>query len=161
MSNKLFISMGFIFFYLFQSCGENGVYYENSKNLNAGWQVKDTIKFNFTEKQKLIGFHNMYFILRNNNEYPYRNIYLLTKLKTPNGKEKVDTLEYQLAAASGEWLGDGMGSVKQNKLMYKNQISFRDSGDYQLEIVHGMRDEILKGIEGISLLIDKTKNDKE
>ena len=160
MRTKKLIFIIFVFcFFSCQSCEEKENFYKNSKNINSEWMLNDTVKFEFLGNQ-MRNQYNIFFILRNNNEYPYRNIYLLTKLKTPKGEEKIDTLEYQLAKASGEWLGDGMGAVKQNKLVYKSSIAFRDSGDYQIQITHGMRDEKLKGIEGVSLLIDEIKNDK-
>lgn len=161
-NNNSWISFfGFILAVTFWSCEETGNFYSNSQNIHNGWRVKDTITFNFEKKKQTNSKYNIYFVLRNNNEYPYRNIYLLTDIKNPKGISYKDTLEYQLAYANGEWIGDGMGAIKQNKLIYKENYPLKDSGVYEFKIIHGMREANLKGIEGISLLIDEIKDDNK
>jgi hypothetical protein len=44
--------------------------------------------------------------IRDNNNYPYNNLFLIVSLELPNGYTKVDTLEYQMIP-DGALLGDG------------------------------------------------------
>jgi gliding motility-associated lipoprotein GldH len=74
-----------------------------------------------------------------------------------------DTLEYEMAKPDGQWLGTGYGSLKENKLWYKENVVFPSSGVYTLEISHAMRkngqvDGIveLEGITDVGYLIEKS-----
>ena len=67
-----------------------------------------------------------------------------------------------MALPDGQWLGKGAGSVKENKLWYKENISFPESGVYTLHIRHAMRRNgeveglaLLKGITDVGLQIEK------
>lgn len=72
----------------------------------------------------------------------------------PHGKTVVDTLEYRMANADGSWLGQGIGSVKENKLWYKEQVKFLEEGNYNITITHAVRNngevEGVTKIEGIT-----------
>lgn len=117
------------------------------------WNKKDTKKLEFEIKDTHA--KNIIFIVRNNNEYPYSNLFLISTLKgTKNETLKTDTLQYILAKPNGEWLGNGMGNVKEILLQYKNNFKFPTNGKYQIEIKHGMRTNELKGIEDIGIKIE-------
>lgn len=49
----------------------------------------------------------MFLNVRNNNEYPYNNLFLIVSLNQPDGKVLVDTLEYQMANPDGTLMGTG------------------------------------------------------
>jgi len=44
-----------------------------------------------------------------------------------------------MANADGTWLGKGYGSIKENKLWYKENINFPVTGVYTVRIEHAMR----------------------
>lgn len=139
---------------LFISCEQGNYYYEEVVEVNGLWEMNDAKTFTFSNKEKGENL-TMYLIVRNDNEYPYNNIYFFTKLKAPNNQVIADTLEYQLAKPSGEWLGTGVGEVKQNTLVYKEALSLQDTGTYTLQIKQAMREQQLKGVQDISLMIEK------
>ena len=58
----------------------------------------------------------------------------------PHGKTIKDTLEYRMADPSGKFLGTGMMDVKENKLWYKEDVIFQESGEYTVNIQHAMRE---------------------
>ena len=69
-----------------------------------------------------------------------------------------------MAMPDGKWLGKGYGSIKENKLWYKENIIFTVKGVYTLQISHAMRkngkaDGImeLEGITDVGFLIEKRK----
>lgn len=156
---KYFLS-GFIFAMLI-SCETETVYSEYHQLSNGFWQVNDTIKFNFSElnaKEK----YNVFLNLRNDNNFEYSNLFLITELNQPNGQTILDTLEYEMAMPDGTWLGKGSGSVKENKLWYRENIDFSDKGVYTLKVTHAMRQSgkvdgvaTLNGITDIGLEITK------
>lgn len=135
-------------------CQQKKFYFEEVANVDSQWKDNDFKSFNFPVKEADKKF-TMYFVVRNNNDYKYSNIYFFTKLKSPNGETITDTLEYQLAYPDGKWMGFGMGEIKQNTLVYKENIALRDTGVYEVSIVQAMREKDLQGIEDISLMIEK------
>lgn len=147
----LFISLILI---LLSACNQDKFYFEEVAEVDNIWEASDFKSFHMPVKDDSQKF-TMYFILRNNNDYSFSNIYFFTKLKSPNGEVIADTLEYQLAYPSGEWMGFGMGDIKQNTLVYKENLALKDTGVYEISVTQAMRENQLKGIEDISLMIQK------
>lgn len=109
--------------------------------------------------------HNLFVTIRNDNRYPYSNIFLITEMQFPEGKILTDTLEYEMAAPDGSWLGDGFGDIKESKLWYREGVRFRESGTYTFTIRHASRkngnvtgDARLEGITEVGLRIEKQEN---
>jgi len=82
--------------------------------------------------------YNVNLRLRNNQDYDYKNLWLITQMKFPQGKIVTDTLQYAMADAQGAFLGTGK-DVVENKLTYKKEFRFRESGTYQLTLQQAMR----------------------
>ncbi|MBA5629174.1 gliding motility lipoprotein GldH [Moheibacter lacus] len=144
--------MVLICFVLVVQCDSPHFYQEQVATQN-NWNKDAAVTFNFEVKDS-IGKYDFYLLSRNNNEYPYSNLYLFTKLTTPKGETFTDTLQYYLAFQDGEWVGKG-NSLKELYLLYRENVSLKDTGNYQLSVWHGMREENLSGIEDISLIVDK------
>lgn len=144
--------MVLICFVLVVQCDSPHFYQEQVATQN-NWNKDAAVTFDFEVKDS-IGKYDFYLLSRNNNEYPYSNLYLFTKLTTPKGETFTDTLQYYLAFQDGEWVGKG-NSLKELYLLYRENVSLKDTGNYQLSVWHGMREENLSGIEDISLIVDK------
>lgn len=129
-----------------------------------GWKKDSVITFDLGTLDTS-RVYNLFINLRNTNEYRYSNIFLITNMQFPNGKVISDTLEYEMAKPSGEWLGTGFGDVKENKLWYKKNVKFDEVGSYQVSIRQAMRKndsvdgiKLLKGITDVGFRIEKTDN---
>jgi gliding motility-associated lipoprotein GldH len=95
--------------------------------------------------------------LRNSDFYPYQNIWIIFAELHPTAETAVnDTIEYRLADASGKWTGNGI-TLFQNRFPLRTDYHFPDTGQYTIGIRHGMRDDLLKGIENVGLMIEKHK----
>ncbi|MFT5231313.1 gliding motility lipoprotein GldH [Patiriisocius sp. Uisw_047] len=136
----------------------------DSQTLPSFWDSQLTVDFTFPELEKEQDY-NVYLQLRNTNEYPYSNIFLITTLRYPNGKTAIDTLEYRMARPDGTWLGEGIGSLKQSKLVLKEKIQFNEEGEYHLEIGQALRnnnevDGVMRllGITDVGYTIEKAVN---
>lgn len=98
---------------------------------------------------------NIIFVVRNNNDYPYSNLRLISVLKQDKNKVlKTDTLNYILAKPNGEWVGSGFGDTKETEFQYKLNYRFPANGKYSLEVKQAMRKDILPGIEDLGIKID-------
>ncbi|MBT8298030.1 MAG: gliding motility lipoprotein GldH [Maribacter sp.] len=105
---------------------------------NGSWNRDNKVEFNFTELDTIQN-HHIFINLRNDNTFPYSNLFLIAELDYPNGETITDTMEFIMAQPDGTWLGKGYGSIKENKLWYKENIVFPSSGVYTLRLSHAMR----------------------
>lgn len=123
---------------LFFSCNDNLVKSEYRATNSGAWNKDNTFEFTFSEIDT-VQMHNLFISVRNDATFPYNNLFLIAELEFPGGETVKDTLEYQMALPNGTWLGKGYGSIKENKLWYKEKIVFPDSGVYSLRVSHAMR----------------------
>ncbi|MFT4576338.1 MAG: gliding motility-associated lipoprotein GldH [Polaribacter sp.] len=137
----------------FTSCDSKRVYDSYVSVSNQSWEKENTISFSFTINDT-IKQRDLFINIRNNNTYAFSNLFLITQLNFPNGKKIVDTLEYEMTDVSGRFLGAGFTEIKENKLFYKENVVFPNSGDYKVSVSQAMRKngetEGLKALEGIT-----------
>ena len=139
--------------FLFTAC-ESKHYYQETKDVKGEWESKKPVEYAFDVKDSTLGKVNLGFVLRNNTDYEYSNVYLFTKFIDPKGNEMVDTLQYYIANPDGSWIGKGM-NTKEMLLVFREKLAVKDTGTYKLKVWHGMRTDKLKGIEDISLIVDQ------
>jgi len=144
----------FLVLILFTGCNFKSIYERSVNTDNGEWNKGKAFNFEIPVSDTINGY-NIFIELRNNNEYPYSNLYLFINTNSPNCACKKDTVELTLADDKGKWLGNGLGGVRSNELLFKNNIRFPVSGNYKIEILQGMRDEVLKGIMDIGLRVEK------
>ncbi|MDT0675316.1 gliding motility lipoprotein GldH [Autumnicola musiva] len=134
-----------------QSCDSDRVF-DEYKSVST-WNKDSIITFNPGELDSLKTY-NLFINIRNNNNYRYSNLFLITQIQFPHGKVISDTLEYEMAAPDGTWLGTGFGDVKESKLWYKENVSFPEPGEYKVRIKQAMRKngevEGIENLEGIT-----------
>lgn len=151
MKNSLIIYLTLIGLLCIQC--DNHLEYSDTINLKSSWIKKDTLNFNFKIQNSKFK-KNINFIVRNNDDYPFSNLYLFIKLKHGKKIIQTDTLNYNLADNNGKWLGTGVGSTKEIYLQYKKGFNFPQDGEYTLSVVQGIRKDTLKGIEDFGVNIE-------
>jgi gliding motility-associated lipoprotein GldH len=136
------------------SCAENVVYTESEVIAGGSWSKDKEIRFQITDPDT-VNAHNIYIAMRNDNTYPYSNLYLIVDMDYPDGSRMRDTLEYKMADPAGNWLGSGSINTIENKLGYKRNIVFPTKGVYNLSIAHAMRENgKVTGIESLPGILD-------
>jgi len=162
MRSAFSISFLILMLLLISSCDRDRVYdqYESLQ----GWHRDSIVNFELTNVDS-VGVYDLFINIRNNSEYQYSNLFLITEIKFPQGKVISDTLEYEMTQPNGEWLGTGFGEVKENKLWYKENVKFEESGTYKVNIQQAMRknDEVegiqeLQGITDVGFRIENSDN---
>jgi gliding motility-associated lipoprotein GldH len=148
---------------LFISCGDTAITGDTVAIQGNNWQVKDAAIFELPVLDSLKQY-NSFVIVRNNNNYPFSNLFLIVSLHYPHGKITVDTLEYKMARPDGTWLGTGIGAIKESKLFYKENFSFKEAGNYSLHITHAVRNNgevqgvsYLEGVTDVGYRIEEAK----
>ncbi len=156
-NNVLLFILGLSF--LVVSCDRNRVY-DTYKSVPNGWDKDSIISFKINPPDSTNAY-NLFVNLRNTNDYKYNNIYLIVEMVFPHGKTVKDTLEYRMADPSGKLLGTGLMDVKENKLWYKEDVVFKEAGEYTVNIQQAMRENgkvngvvSLEGITDIGFRIE-------
>lgn len=147
-----FIGALILFALMFTACSENALFDEYQSLPNNVFDSENPVSFTF-QIQDAIHPKSAFIQLRNNSDYQYSNLYLITNLKYPSGKQEVDTLQYMMADPMGRFLGSGLSTIKENVLCYQNNCKpkrFEESGQYTFTIKQAMRK--IGAIEGIDLL---------
>jgi len=156
MRNSILI---LLFFMFLGSCNSGPIVGEMNSILGT-WNKNQIIEFTIPKLDSARNY-NVFLNVRNSNEYKFNNLFLIASLYYPNGKTQVDTLEYRLAKPDGAWLGNGLGSIKESKFWYKEDMTFKEQGLYKLTIAQAVRNngEVegvtdLKGITDIGFSIE-------
>jgi gliding motility-associated lipoprotein GldH len=98
--------------------------------------------------------YNITFEIRNNNLYPYQNLWIFYSEEQPVGSLLRDTMECMLADPYGKWRGDGV-SLFQSGFPVRTNYHFPIKGQYTFSFRQGMRDTNLRGIQEIGLRIEQ------
>lgn len=125
--------------------------------VNSSWAKNKVLKFDFdikdAEKPK-----NIIFVVRNNNDYPYSNIRVISSLNNyKTNASKPDTLNYILAKPNGEWIGSGFGATKETLFQYRLNYRFPKNGKYTVTVQQAMRKDQLPGIEDFGVKIEQAQ----
>lgn len=145
------------------SCDENR-FFDEYKTFDGKWNKDSIVAFTIDQKDTT-GLYNLYVTMRNNNKYPYSNLFLIVQMQQPGTQiTKVDTLEYQMANPDGTLMGEGFGNVKESKLWYKERVRFAKAGQYRFSIQQAVREpgkipglQELDGITEVGLRIEKAE----
>ena len=132
----------------FASC-DSEIVVSEIRDLPDNWHKDEVLEFRIPQLDS-IKKYNVFFHVRNTNDYPFNNIFLIASMEFPHGKTITDTLEYRMAAADGTWLGKGISNVKESKLWYKENVSFIEEGNYILKVSHAVRNN--GEVHGVSQL---------
>lgn len=158
LRNSIYFLCAFALF----SCDKQRIF-DEYKSVGNQWHKDSIVTFKLPEMDT-INNYNLFVNIRNNNDYPFSNLFLIVALDLPNGMTKVDTLEYTMAKPDGTLLGEGFLDIKDNKLFYKENAVFKPAGEYSVSIGHAVRkngkisgvDE-LPGITEVGFRIESTQ----
>ena len=144
----IFISLAVV------ACNSNDVYFKYQGIDAKGWNKDSLFTFDIPITDTLATY-NVYVNIRNVGEYPYQNLWLFLSKMNPDSVLVNDSIECYLADNRGKWLGSGVGSIFEMPVLYQQNVHFKNAGNYQYKIVHGMRDTVLIGINDIGMRVEK------
>jgi len=152
----------FILILIIAGC-QNDIVYKQTKDINETYWHKDSIVSLQFMPQQQDKAYDLFFLIRNDETYPYANIFLIAEISTPE-KKIIDTLEYTMADAEGNWLGSGIWDLKESKLEFKRNYRFKDIVPVKISVQHAVRksgqilgDEKLPGIKTVGIIIEEAK----
>ena len=157
LRNSFFKIHCLIFIILFfTSCDSNVVFEENIKFPENRWEQKNNIVFT-TEIKDTLTPQNIYINVRNAGGYQFSNLFVFFTTQTPSGKRERDTVELTLANPSGKWMGDGLGDIWDNRLLFKSNFLFPEKGIYTFTFEQAMRVDPLPQLMDIGIRIERNK----
>src|SRR6185295_18222398 len=120
------------------SCDSTHVYEKNIKIPKYEWDMSNVLKFEVPITDTLHAY-NMYFNIRNASGYSFSNLFLFFTVHSPGGTQERDTVEIKLDDETGKWLGEGLGDIWDNRVLFKRNFRFPVSGTYIFEMEQAMR----------------------
>lgn len=141
----------FVCFLCFSSCDSPALYDRYQAIDNTVWEKDKEYYFTFHIDDISVPY-NLSLEIRNNNMYPYQNLWIFCNEEQPIGPMAKDTLECMLADEFGKWHGDGI-SLFQSSFPIRTNYLFPHKGQYTFGFRQGMRNEALKGVQEIGLRV--------
>jgi len=138
------------------SCDPSRFFEENKKVVKGEWDQNTPLVFQVSVEDTS-GLFNVYINVRNAGNYRFSNLYLFVNTVFPGGQLERDTLECTLASPDGRWLGDGLGDIFDNRILFKENVRFSQPGEYSFELIQAMRINPLPGIMDAGIRIEKAE----
>jgi gliding motility-associated lipoprotein GldH len=138
------------------ACSHEELFFEFHSVKNAQWNREDAAVFEVNIENHA-NRYDLSLEVRNDDDYPFQNIWLFVDLKTPEGSVRTDTINADLADIYGKWYGKGL-SLHTLSIPYETGFRFPNPGIYTYTIRQGMRENPLKGISDIGLKVSKKAN---
>tara|TARA_B110000093_G_scaffold163421_1_gene186289 strand:- start:663 stop:1148 length:486 start_codon:yes stop_codon:yes gene_type:complete len=149
-----------LLFLCFISCDSNRIF-DEYQSIDENTWLKDRIVNFELAVEDTVSKNNLFINIRNDKEYEFSNLFLITKMEFPNGVKIIDTLEYEMTDKFGNHLGSGYTDIKVNKLFYKENVQFSKKGNYTFQVEQAMRKsgnihslDSLKGITDVGFRIE-------
>lgn len=135
-------------------CDKNQVFEKNQKIPDYNWDQNNALTFlvNITDT---LSYHTIYLNVRNAGNYRFSNLFLFINTRLPQGQLQRDTAECILATSDGKWLGEGLGDIYDNRILFKDRVRFPQVGEYRFDLIQAMRVNPLQGIMDAGIRIEK------
>jgi gliding motility-associated lipoprotein GldH len=153
------ISLALFSVVLLAACDKSRVFEKNIKIPNYEWDANNVLRFEVPINDTVADY-NMYFNIRQSSGYSFSNLYLFFTVHSPAGTAERDTVEIKLADETGKWLGDGLGDIWDNKVLFRKNFRFPVSGNYIFEMEQAMRVNPLSYIMDAGIRIEYAENKK-
>ncbi|MDR0412782.1 MAG: gliding motility lipoprotein GldH [Dysgonamonadaceae bacterium] len=151
--NKHFKTASLGILALFVSCTQKETFCAYHSFPQSEWAPADTVRFEVPISDHST-LNDIYIEVRNNNDYPFRNLWLFVDYGNPDGQTRSDTIHVELADIYGKWYGKGI-SLYHYSFPYELNVQYPDTGKYVYSIRQGMRENPLKGISDVGLKISR------
>ncbi len=139
---------------LLSSCNKNTLYQKYITLPDSEWDMNKPVSFKLNVDDTST-YYNVFVNIRNADTYAYSNLYLFIDITSPMKTKERDTIECILADPAGKWLGEGLGDIWDNKILFKRNVRFPRTGEYDISYTQAMRDDKLQMIMDVGLTVEK------
>ncbi|MBQ7631874.1 MAG: gliding motility lipoprotein GldH [Paludibacteraceae bacterium] len=127
------------------SCRKGIVYSHFQPISSAQWAIDSIARFDYRITDTATSYTVLIYV-RHTERYPYQNIWLFV-----GDSLHRDTLNTYLADDRGQWIGDKQHGFIERQIIYQPSRHYADTGSYYLDIQHGMRDSLLRGVTDVGV----------
>jgi gliding motility-associated lipoprotein GldH len=142
---------------LFAGCNSIEVYEKNVSIPKYNWlsDFKPSYKFTITDTTS---DYALFLVLRHTDQYQYNNIWINLGTLAPGDSMRYQRFDIQLGTDSEGWKGTGMSDIWEMRAsITKGPFRFKQTGDYEFNIAHIMRENPLPGIMSAGIRVEKVK----
>ena len=139
---------------LFISCDKEHFLYEKSQSV-SNWQYGDIKKFEVPVSDTSY-IYNLILDVKHDFDYPRQNTYVQIHTKFPKGDTIKGQLSLELFDPNGLPYGSCDKGVCVTSIGLQDSVYFNQIGDYYFGFEQYSRDENLKGIQELTLKLQKT-----
>ena len=137
------------------SCREGIIYHQYREINKEFWGKEEAIYFTFRIDDTTTAC-DILLEVRNDNLYPYQNLWVFCSETSPATSVTQDTLECILADEFGKWHGKGI-VLHQMSFPIRTGHTFPARGEYTFAVRHAMRTGHLRGIRNIGLCVKQAR----
>lgn len=139
---------------IFSACLKDVVYEQQVQLPKAAWSITDTLRFQFDISDTTV-YYDINLALRIDREYPFSNLYVMSRLKGSQGQDISDLKGFELADKTGKWKGRSYSGLISFELPLMDRFVFQQSGTYTLYLIQYMRRDRLSGIHDAGIQVTK------
>ena len=140
--------------FLNTSCNTLDVYEKTAAFSSHEWKSNELLPFTFTIKDTS-SLYNFYVVLRHEDAYRYKNIWLNIQVKDPDSSYTIKR-EFTLADNS-KWLGTGMDDIIDHRMIFNALPISLKKGDYTFTLQQIMREDPLQHLLNAGIRVEKAK----
>jgi len=144
--------------FIFTAC--EGFQYDEKKNIpDAVWAYGDLMEFNF-EISDTLSRYNIYLEVAHDAAFNAQNLYSKVYVTFPDAKVRDQLVSLELADNRGEWLGKCTSKNCTRRIPFMPNAAFDQIGKYKLKFEQFTRQDKVKGIKSLRLIVEKIKDKK-
>jgi len=144
---------------LLYSCNGPTIVHSDILDLGEQWSYDDTLVSSYEVKDTTQRY-DLALRLNHNKDYDYQNLYLNVETMFPDGKKTSNPLSLDLANKMGTWLGKCGNNDCDITFSFQDNFRFKSLGKYQFTIGQFSREDQLRGISEIELILFEAGEEK-
>lgn len=150
-----------LLFLLVTACDPERLYEQNHDFDKRCWNTVEKPEFSFLISDTTTAY-NIYVNIRNDNDYPFSNLYFTFRLSDATGVIQEKLLSAELFdRKSGKPLGSsGIGYLFDHRIPVLQNYRFTGPGTYTIRFEHFMRTDTLCGIRAMGLRIETMRKNE-
>lgn len=143
---------------LLAACGKINLAEKNVVIPQQAWSASFQPRIEFDINNDSSSLYNIYVVLRHNDAYRYKNIWMEIALQPPGDSAYNTRRELLLANDAKGWLGTGMDDLYEHRILLTDKPTlFAKKGKYVFTLKQIMREDPLENIMNVGIRIEKAK----
>lgn len=138
---------------MFFGCQKNVFFSESVKFADDTWSINQSAKFTVPVDDSNSSY-NIKIYAKHAKIYAYNNLWVFLKITTPENKVQFDTLN-MLFIGNHQYTGECNSNYCENIFTLADSVKFTATGTYTFDMIQGLRQDSITGINKIGLIIEK------